>query len=74
MKRIIKTSKPNRPTTGVRRLRPTARPPAPSVLQRLSQADREQLERLLSEPQECVYNPCFRRSTMPGAEMESALP
>jgi len=74
MKRIIKASKVHRPATGVRRLRPTAKPPAAAVLQHLSQAQRELLERLLSEPQECVYHPCFRRSTMPGAELESVLP
>ena len=56
--------------TIVRKLNPTARMPAPSLARGFSAADRELLERRLQEPVECVYNPTFRRSTMP----EQAVP
>ncbi len=52
--------------TAVRRLAPTTKLPMVPVLRRLVENDRELLEKRLSEPIECVYNPVFRSSTVPG--------
>lgn len=57
-----------RPAANVKRIRPSARPPAESVLARFSPADRTLLTALLGAPAECVYNPVFRRSTWPGSD------
>lgn len=54
--------------TTVRKLKPTAKTPPPSVLRRLSESERLMLERRLAEPVECVYHAIFRRSTIPALE------
>ncbi|MCK4343071.1 MAG: sigma-70 family RNA polymerase sigma factor [Phycisphaerae bacterium] len=46
--------------------------PTTAILRRLSESDRELLQKRLSEPTECQYHPSFRRSRMPGSESESA--
>lgn len=61
-----KTSNPRGSAASVlRKLLPTAKLPAETILGRLSEADRELLTKRLSEPLECVYDPRFRRKTMP---------
>lgn len=47
--------------SGLRKLEPTARMPAPSLQKRLSVSARGVLEQVLSETYECVYDPIFRR-------------
>lgn len=53
-------------TSALRKLQPTAQLPVASVLRRLTPADRETLESLLANEAECIYNPVFRRQSMPG--------
>jgi RNA polymerase primary sigma factor len=57
-------------TTVVRKINPTSKLPTVAALRRLAAEERERLERILSEPQECVYHPAFRRGVMPGANLQ----
>lgn len=57
--------------SAVRRLRPTAKPPAAAVVARLSESERDTLMRFLREPLECVYDPSFRAATLPGADEDA---
>jgi len=57
---MLKQTSQNRRAGSIRRLSPRARLPRESVLHRLSEAERETLWRLLHEPMECVFDPCFR--------------
>lgn len=49
----------------LRKLNPTAQLPVASILRNLTPADRERLEKLTTEPLECVYHGSFRRARMP---------
>lgn len=59
---------------GLRRIAPTALPPTTTTLRRLEDDDREALDRLLSEPTECLYHPSFRRQTPPEAPEVAVIP
>ena len=43
--------------------------PLAAVVRRLSDEDRELLEKRISEPAECLYDPSFRRSVMPSLDI-----
>lgn len=47
-----------------------AHSPARSVVERLSESDREMLNALLTTPQECIYDPSFRRARLPGDDAD----
>lgn len=47
--------------SSIRKLRPRTKPPAEPVLRALPEEDAELLRRRLSEPAECVFDPCFQR-------------
>jgi RNA polymerase primary sigma factor len=68
MRPTVKSAVLPRSTTIVRKLRPTAMLPPPSLLRQLAPHDIERLEKRLAEPVECVYDPLFRRASEPGAD------
>jgi RNA polymerase sigma factor (sigma-70 family) len=59
--------------SNLRKLNPTAKLPVASVLRSLSPGDRELLEKRLTEPVECIYDPSFRRQTVPGDDGDVAV-
>ncbi len=68
MRPTIKKVAAPRSTTIVRKLRPTAMVPPPSLLRQLTSHEIEHLEKRLAEPVECVFDPIFRRANEPGAD------
>jgi RNA polymerase sigma factor (sigma-70 family) len=72
--KLIKTKAAHRTASAVRNLNPTAQMPIASVVERFSQNERETLQRLLAEPLECIYHPCFRSRQIPGGDDMDAVP
>ncbi len=60
--------------TVVRRLNPTCKLPTQAVLRRLTALEGDELERLLTTPQECVYHPSFRSAIVPGSASDEDHP
>jgi RNA polymerase primary sigma factor len=61
MRRVLKHSGRAKPGITLRRLTPSTRLPNAVVLRSFTPEEREQLQRRLSEPVECVYHPDFRK-------------
>ncbi len=61
-------------TGSLKKLRPRALTPRVTVLQRLSEADREAIRHLLGEPSECIYDPSFRFGAPPEVHLAPPEP
>ncbi len=73
MRDASRRSRHSRVVSTVRKLRPKALTPRLPVYKRLSEADRDTLKQLLTEPTECVYDASFRLSTLPDSELEASV-